>query len=59
MEWNGIIIFGVKIQMKHYCTFRKMVVNEIDYANLANHNKLRGAFQIEEGWKYVNGNVQL
>ena len=53
-------VFGVKIVMNHhFVAFRKMVVNEINYAFLANHNELRGAFQIEEGWKYVIGKVEI
>ena len=52
-------VFGVISETSHFVAFRKMVVNEINYAYRANHNKLRGAFQIEEGWKYVIGNALL
>ena len=53
-------VFGVKLEMNHhFVAFRKMVVNEIDYASRTNHNESRGAFQIEEGWKYVIGKVEL
>ena len=36
----------------HFFFLRKMVVNEIDYA-VESHGSLKGAFQIEGGWKYV------
>ena len=52
-------VFGVISETSHFVAFRKMVVNEINYAFRANHNKLRGAFQIEEGWKYVIGKVEI
>ena len=55
LQGNIYTVFGVKIEMNHFVTHREMVVNEMNYAFLANHNKLRGAFQIEEGWKYVIG----
>ena len=52
-------VFGVISETSHFVAFRKMVVNEIDYASRTNHNESRGAFQIEEGWKYVIGKVEL